>query len=169
MENKARNPSRALSKAECLQFFINHLHRIYCAKSQLADKLPLLGDRAHFLDLQQAIAETVEIVRQQLARIQVIYRKLDRTYLPENCVAVNGVLGEAFQSAGTPGESPALRDLSLLFYMQSIESIEIAAFKAMLMVARKLEEPEVEQLLLECYDEAREDKALFTAITQHYV
>jgi ferritin-like metal-binding protein YciE len=53
--------------------------------------------------------------------------------------------------------------------MQNIESIETASFKVMMRVAERLERPDVAQLLRECYDEAREDKALFLAITENYL
>lgn len=169
MENQLRLPKNALSSRELRHFFISHLNRIYCAKSQLAEKLPELGKRTHFLDLQQAIEETVEIVENQLARIKEIYVRLDDFYHMENCTGLIGVLDEAFQSIGSPGDSPALRDLSVLFYMQNIESIEIASFRMMLMVADQLKTEDVVQLLRECYDEALDDKILLNAITANYL
>lgn len=169
MERETRKPSKELSQLELRHFFISHLNRIYCAKSQLTDKLPELARRSHFLDLQQAIEETVEAVKNQIVRMKAIYIKLDAFYHPESCVGLVGVLDEAFQSIGSPDDSPELRDLSVLFYMQNIESIESASFKTMMFVADKLDEPEIAQLLLECYDEAREDKILFKEITQNYL
>jgi len=59
MEYQQRNPKKYLSSQELRYFFISHLNRVYCAKSQLAEKLPELAKRSHFLDLQQAIEETV--------------------------------------------------------------------------------------------------------------
>ena len=136
---------------------------------KLAEKLPELARRSHFLDLQQAIGETVEIVLAQLSRMKEIYIRLDSFYQAEGCTGLAGILDETFQSIGRPGEGPALRDLSVLFYMQNIESIEIASFKMMMLVAGRLEEKEVVQLLLECYDEAREDHILFREITANYL
>ncbi|MGN6640504.1 MAG: DUF892 family protein [Mucilaginibacter sp.] len=164
-----RIPPNNLNPAELKRFFISHLNRIYCAKSQLVDKLPLIGQRSHFRDLQQAINETVEVVRTQIERLKDIYVQLHTVYTPESCVGLVGFLDEAFQSIGPPLDSPPLRDLSILFYMQNIESIEIASFRIMIGVADKLEEPAVVQLLKECYDEARDDKALFKAIAEHYL
>ena len=62
MDSPPRTPLKDLSQAELRQFFISHLNRIYCAKSQLIDKLPQLGKRSGFRDLQQAIGETMEVV-----------------------------------------------------------------------------------------------------------
>lgn len=169
MKAESRIPKKELSQQELRHFFISHLNRIFCAKNQLVEKLPELGKRSHFLDLQQAIGETVEIVNNQIARMKEIYIGMDAFYQPESCSGLAGILDEAFQSIGVPGESPALRDLSILFYLQNIESIEITSFKMMMVVAGKLDEPAVVQLLLECFDEAREDKTLLKEITANYV
>ncbi|MDN3583447.1 DUF892 family protein [Mucilaginibacter flavus] len=169
MENQSRQPSHLLSTEELRVFFISHLNRIYCAKNQLVDKLPQLGKRSHYLDLQQAIGETIDIVRMQIKRMQEIYIRLDTFYQPESCVGLAGILDEAFQSIGAPGDSAALRDLSILFYMYNIESIETSSFKTLLRVADHFPDKAVVQLLVECYDEAREDKVLFRQITEAYV
>ncbi|OOQ60371.1 DUF892 family protein [Mucilaginibacter pedocola] len=169
MENNSRNPLMVLSEEELRKFFVSHLNRIYCAKSQLVEKLPQLQSRSHYLDLQQAISETVEVVRSQIKRMQEVYIRLDAFYQPESCVGLIGMLDEAFQSAGSPGESVGLRDLSILFYMHNIESIETASFETMLRVADHLPDKAVVQLLIECYDEAKEDKELFRQITENYL
>ena len=169
METEKRIPTEELSQKELRQFFVSHLNRIFCAKSQLVNKLPELSKRSHFLDLQQAINETVDIVSNQIIRMKEIYILLDAWYQPESCIGLIGILDEAFQSIGNPSESHSIRDLSILFYMQNIESIESASFKVMIHVADKLAQPEVVQLLLECYDEAREDKILLKQITENYL
>jgi ferritin-like metal-binding protein YciE len=164
-----RNPSVAPTKKELLHFFLSHLNRIFCAKSELLVKLPILQKRARFLDLQQAITETIEVVSLQIGRMKRIYILLDDFYRPESCVGLLGMLDEAFQTVGAPNESPAISDLSLLFYMQNIESIEAASFQMMMQVADHLECPEVVQLLRECLDEARDDNGLLKAITENYL
>ncbi|MCC8424726.1 DUF892 family protein [Mucilaginibacter sp. UR6-11] len=169
MNKQPRNPTKDLTQAELRVFFISHLNRIYCAKKQLIEKLPQLGRRSYFLDLQQAINETIDVVSLQIGRMKEIYIALDAFYQPESCVGVVGILDEAFQCIGMSDESPALRDLSILFYMQNIESIEMASFKTMMRVADRLEQPGITQLLTECYDEAREDKVLFREITENYL
>ncbi|WCT14446.1 DUF892 family protein [Mucilaginibacter jinjuensis] len=169
MEQTPRNPEHDLSSAELRHFFISHLNRIYCAKSQLVDRLPQLRDQSHFLDLRQAIEETIAEVQLQIRRMKEIYIRLDAFYQPESCIGLIGVLDEAFQSAGISNESPGLRDLSVLFYMQNIETIETASFKTMMKVADRMQNPEVLQLLLECFDEANEDTILYRQITENYI
>lgn len=169
MDTEKRLPLFKLSKKDLEHFFISHLNRIYCAKSQLVEKLPELGKRSTFLDLRQAIDETVELVENQIRRMREIYIALDAMYTPKSCVGLVGLLDEAFQSIGDPRDSAALRDLSVLFYMQNIESIEMASFKTMMLVADQFADAEITQLLRECYDEAKEDKLLLLEITKNYL
>ncbi|MBB6107698.1 Ferritin-like metal-binding protein YciE [Mucilaginibacter lappiensis] len=166
---EARTPTKELDPKELRHFFISHLNRIYCTKSQLVERLPELGKSSHFTDLRQAIDETVEVVQNQIFRMKQIYIMLNSRYQPESCIGLVGILDEAFQSIGIPDEGGEIRDLSILFYMHNIESIETASFKVMMLVAGKLAEPDIKQLLLECYDEAKEDKILFREITENYL
>jgi len=164
-----RLPELQLGQLELRSFFLSHLNRIYCAKSQLVDKLPELSRQAHYLDLKQAIDETVEIVELQIVRMRRIFILLDATYQHEHCSGLIGLLDEVFQSISPLSGRSALRDLSILFYMQNIESIEMASFKVMILIADNFDSPEVSQLLLECYDEAKEDRVLFKQLTEMYV
>jgi ferritin-like metal-binding protein YciE len=169
MSNTARRPPRKLDQEELRRFFISHLHRIYCAKSQLVEKLPELAKSSHFLDLDQAISETVDAVKNQLERIKAIYIKLDSFYQPESCIGLAGILDEAFQSIGGTEDSVSTKELSIIFYMVNIESIEKASFDTMMAIAGKMDEREIVQLLLESYDEAREDNLLFKEIMENYL
>jgi len=169
MGSEPRFPIRELGQDDLLAFFISHLNRIYCAKSQLVEKLPELSRQAHFLDLTQSIDETVDVVRLQIQRMKQMYIILDSFYHAESCNGLIGLLDEAFQSIGPQSNKPGLRDLSILFYMLNIESIEMASFKMLMLVSEKMYEPKVTQLLLECYDEAKEDRVLLRQIADHYI
>jgi ferritin-like metal-binding protein YciE len=166
--NEPRLPRTDISREDLLSFFLSHLNRVYCAKNQLVEKLPQLAKQARFLDLRQAIEETVEIVTDQIKRMREIFILLDSFYTYESCTGLIGMLDEAFQSIGSRAAKPELRDLSILFYMQNIESVEIASFDVLLRIANKLNEPEVAQKVRECYDEAKEDKMLFKQIAANY-
>jgi len=164
-----RIPQQEIGPDELNGYFLSHLNRIYCAKNQLVDKLPELTRQSHFLDLKQAIDETIDMVQNQISRMKAIFILMDAWYSYEACTGLIGLLDEAFQSIGPQAGKPALRDLSILFYMHNIESIEMASFKILMLVADKIGNAEVVQLLRECYDEAKEDRVLFKEITQRYL
>ena len=169
MNEEPRIPAFEMTERELFDFFISHLNRIFCAKNQLVEKLPQLRKSAHFRDLEQAIGETVEVVDMQIARMKQIYIMLDSVNQFEHCTGLVGLLDEAFQAIGAQEKNAAFRDLSILFYMQIIESVEVTSFRILMQVASKIRQPEVEQLLRECYDEAKDDRALLKQISEHYI
>jgi len=169
ISQEPRVPPYELSQEELKIFFVSHLSRVYCAKSQLTDRLPEFVHHAHFLDLKQAIEETIEIVNNQMVRMRQMFIMLDSVYMHEGCTGLIGILDEAFQSISPRSGRPALRDLSILFYMENIESIEMASFKILKLVALKMNDKKVAALVQECYDEAKDDNTLFKQIAARYM
>jgi len=59
--------------------------------------------------------------------------------------------------------------MSILFYMQNIESVEMASFQVLQIAAVKLRNKLVGQLLKENFDEAKADRTLLLLVTTKYV
>lgn len=150
-------------------FFIDHLNRIYSAKLHLIERLPLLYHEAHFSDLQNAIAETVQNVEKQIARMEMIYALLDRDVAPANVLGLTSLIDDAFEAIQLQKGDPELRDLSIVFYLQNIESVEMASFQILQMAAVKIKNHQVEQLLMKNYEEAKADRTLFLLISTKYL
>lgn len=150
------------------RFFADHLNRIYCAKSHLQQRLPEMRSYAHFTDLVHAITETLVDVEQQISRMDEIYFLLGTKPGFESCEGVLGLIEDAFSAVRRDDDDPQTRDLSLLFYLQNIESIEMASFKMLKLAAPQLERKEIKQLLKKNFDEASDDLALLRLITSRY-
>ncbi len=150
-------------------FFINHLDRIYSAKTHLVKKLPLLGQEAYFSDLQKAIAETVENVEKQIVRMEMIYTLLDEKISDGNILGLTGLIEDAFEAIQRQIGESELRDLSIIFYLQNIESVEMASFQILEMAAVKINNKQIVQLLQENYREAKADRTLFLLISAKYI
>lgn len=150
-------------------FFIDHLNRIYSAKVHLIERLPLLYNEAHFSDLQSAIAHTLENVEKQIARMELIYALLDKDVAPVNVVGLASLVDDAFEAIQHQNDDAELRDLSILFYLQNIESVEMASFQILQMAAVKIKNHQVAQLLKENYQEAKADRTLFMLISTKYL
>jgi len=166
--NPPRLPTNTLSAEKLKSFFISHLNRIYCAKSHLAERLPEMQMQAHFQDLKHAITETLEDVEKQIIRMAEIYVLFDTKYSFENCHGLVGMIEEAYSAIhGQPDDE--MRDLAILFYLQNIESIEMSSFEALQMLALKMQNKQIRQLLLENFDSAKEDRALLVLITKKHL
>ena len=150
-------------------FFVNHLDKIYAAKAHLVDHLPEIAENIHFSDLRHAILETMEDVEKQMARMEIIYNILDEERSPGNFSGLAGLVDDAFADIKLHSQDPELRDLSIAFYMQNIESMESSSFQVLQMAAVKLQNNQIKQLLKENYDEAKADRTLLLLITAKYI
>lgn len=150
-------------------FFIRHLDHIYSAKSHLVTKLPLLVNEAEFADLKDAICQTVSDVEKQLARMEVIYTLLDEEVSTGSIQGLTGLVEDAFVAINKQHGEPELRDLSIIYYLQNIESVEMASFQILQMAAVKLKNKQIDQLLKDNYDEAKADRTLLLLISSKYI
>jgi ferritin-like metal-binding protein YciE len=151
-------------------FFIDHLNIIYCAKAHLVARLPEIAVHVHFTDLREGILETVSDVQKQLARVELILTLLDAGITGANCPGISGMIEEAFQGIKrNTGRDHGLRDLSIAYYMQQIESVEMASFQILEMASVKLKDKQIKRLVKENYNEARADRTLMLLIATKYI
>lgn len=150
-------------------FFIKHLDRIYGAKLHLVSKLPAIAEEVEFADLRNAILETVADVEKQIARMEVIYSLLDAEVSKGSIHGLTGMIQDAFEAITEQRGEPELRDLSIIFYLQNIESVEMASFQILRMAAVRLKNKHISQLLKENYEEAKADRTLLLLISSKYI
>ena len=150
-------------------FFVRHLDRIYGAKLHMVSRLPYLQEEAEFSDLREAIQDTVADVEKQIARMELIYTLLDAEFSHASIHGLSGLIDDAFEAINQQQGEPELRDLSIIFYMQNIESVEMASFQILQMAAAKLKHKQVSQLLKENYEEAKSDRTLLLFISSKYI
>ena len=148
---------------------MKHLDHIYLAKLHLVSKLPHLAEEIFFADLKDAVKETVLTVEKQLARIELMYTLLDECVADRSIHRMTGLVDDAFDSIYEQAEVPELRDLSIIFYLQNVESVEMASFQILQMAAVKLKNKQVTQLLKENYDDAKAGRTLFLLISSKYI
>lgn len=172
MEESPKKPKSSarikLGSDKIKTFFIDHLSRIYAAKTHLVTRMPKLAEEVRFSDLHHAIQETVDDVEKQVARMQMIFELLDAEPSTESCMGIDKIVDDAFAAIYQQDE-PALTDMCIIFYMQNIESLEVASFQILQMAAVKLKNKQIKQLLRENYDEAKADRSLMLLIAAKYV
>lgn len=172
--NQQTNGSRpwkkiSLGSQKLKVFLIKHLDRIYCAKRHLVTRLPEIAEEAEFADLKIAINETVSNVEKQIARMEVIYSLLDAEVSKGSIHGLTGLIEDAFEAINEQRGEAELRDMSIIFYLQNIESVEMASFQILQMAAVKLKNKHINQLLKENYDEAKADRTLLLLISSKYI
>jgi ferritin-like metal-binding protein YciE len=151
------------------RFFITHLNRIYFAKLHLVTRLPEIAGLAHFSDLKSAIAETTEEVGKQITRMREIYDLLNAEVSIASYKGLTGLIEDAFIAVKQQSSDPELRDLSILFYMQNIESVEMTSFQVLQVAAVKLKNEQISQLLKENFEAAKADRSLLFVVSSKYI
>ena len=170
MKNQTkRSRTIHLGGTRLLKFFTDNLDKIYCAKQHMVSRFPEIASEAHFSDLNFAIMETVDDVKKQIVRIDEIYQLLGAKNSTTGCTGLVGMIEEAFTAIHEQKDDTALRDMSILFYLQNIGSIEVASIQVLQMMAVRMKNPEILQLLKENLDEAKDDRMLLLLITAKYV
>ena len=130
--------------------------------------MPEIAEHADFADLKQAIAEIIDDTGKQITRMEEIYVLLDAAYSFERCKNIIDIIEEAFADIYNHSSDPIVRDMSILFYLQNLESIKIASFQVLRMMAVKLKNKQVLQLIRENFDEAKDGRVLLLLITAKY-
>lgn len=151
------------------KFFLIHLDRIYTAKLHLISKLPNLAEQAQFEDLKNAIQETVVDVKKQILRMQMIYTILEAEVSSGSIHGLTGMIDDAFEAIEQQAGQRELQDLSILFYLQNIESVEMSSFQILQMAAANFKNQQVADLLRENYEEAKSDRTLLLLISSKYI
>ena len=158
-----------LEKQDLKTFFIIHLDKVYTAKSHLIAMLPQIANHVHFTDLKVAIKETITDVKKQITRMNMVYDLLGTSSKNGTHSGLTGLVDDSFKDIQLHSNHPELRDLSILFYLQNIESMEMASFQMLQISSVKLKDKKVQQLIKENYDEAKGDRTLMLLIAAKYI
>ena len=157
------------TEAHKLKFFlIDHLNKIYCAKAHLVERLPEILDHASFIDLKQAIKETIVQMEHQVAEMDEVYTLLDISYSFESCNGLIISLDNAFMSIQNQSEDADIRDLFIISYLYLAESMEMASFQILHTLSGSTMNHEIRYLLQKNFEEAKAERMLLLLITKKY-
>ena len=98
-----------------------------------------------------------------------IYGLLDAGVAIERQKGLTGLIEDAFSAVKQQGADPELRDMSILFYMQNIESVEMTSFQVLQMAAVKLKDEKISLLLKENFEAAKAERSLLMMVSAKYI
>jgi ferritin-like metal-binding protein YciE len=148
--------------------FIHNLNRIYFAKCYLNQKMPHLIELASFVALQQAMHEFWGDVKKQIVRMEEIYVIIDEMPSDKNCNPIKAIIKDEF-CLTDKNDLSILNDMDVIMYMQMLEHINITSYRLLKTVSATLKNKEIEQLLIECFDESIDNDHLFVLIAKEYI
>jgi ferritin-like metal-binding protein YciE len=158
-----------LQPADLKRYFLSHLNKIYCAKKHLAKNLPAIMNLATSADLKEAIIDTSDDIRTEIVRMDEIFEIIKEIYEPGTCQFFSGLIEDLFNGVKQEEGNPVLQDMGIIYYLQNVESLEMASFHAMQMAALKFKNDDINRLLKDNFDQAKAERTLLRLLTAKFL
>lgn len=141
--------------SELKDFFIDSLKDIYWAENALVSALPKIIQNATSPLLASAINEHLEVTKNQVVRLETIFKLLGEKAEGKKCEAMAGLLkeGDSILLETVPGY---VRDAGIIAASQKIEHYEIATYGTLSAFAKTLGENDAAKLLTQTLAEEKE-------------
>lgn len=140
--------------------FIHELRDLYDAEQQMTKALPLLAEAATEEQLRTTFEEHLEETKEQLRRLQEIFKALGEPAEGKPCKAMNGLLAEAKETLDFDAD-PDVLDAALIVAAQKVEHYEIAGYGSVRTFAQVLGYKDAARLLeMTLKEESRTDERL---------
>lgn len=141
---------------------LHGLKDIYYAENQILKSLPKMIDKATNRELSKGLRDHLEETKDQVARLDQVFKRLGQDPKGVQCPAINGLITEADELAGEVVDKEVL-DAAIIGAAQSVEHYEIARYGTMIAWADELGHDDVVRLLTTNLNEEKAaDKKLST-------
>lgn len=134
------------------ELWIDQLHDLHDAETQLVKALPKMEQAATHAELKKAFREHLEETRGHVQRLEEIFETLGVPSDGKSCKAMKGLIAEGEEMIREPG-SGFVRDVGLISAAQRVEHYEISGYGTAAALADQLEEKEAKKILKETLDE----------------
>jgi ferritin-like metal-binding protein YciE len=140
-------------KLETLRdLYVEQLHDLYSAETQLVEALPKMAKAAMSPQLQTAFKEHLTQTKGHVQRLEQIFSQLSEDTKGPTCKGMKGLISEGDEMIKTKGE-PAAIDAGLIAAAQRVEHYEIAGYGCVRTYAHQLSDLTNEKLLQQTLDE----------------
>src|SRR5438105_585994 len=83
-----------MSKENFKELFLDELSDIFSAETQLVEALPKMADASESADLKDAFEKHLEETKDQVKRLEKIFKKFNKNPSSEVCEAMEGLIKE---------------------------------------------------------------------------
>lgn len=139
---------------------IEEMRDLYNAETQLVKALPKMAKAASHEELKAAFTEHLAVTKNQVTRLEEIFKELDESPKGKTCKAMQGLIEEGEEIIKEEGEE-AVMDAALICAAQKVEHYEIAGYGCVRTFANLLGLDSIARKLQETLNEEGEaDKSL---------
>lgn len=140
--------------------FVHELKDLYSAENQLLEALPEMAEAAQSPELKSAFETHLTETKQQVKRLEDVFRELEESPGDETCMGMQGLIEEGSDLIDEDAD-PTVKDAGLIVAAQKVEHYEIAAYGSCCVFAETLGFERVKKLLKETLaEEEATDKKL---------
>jgi len=140
-------------KLETLRdLYVEQLHDLYSAETQLVEALPKMAKAATNAQLQAAFTEHLTQTKGHVQRLEQIFTQMGESTKGPTCKGMKGLISEGEEMIKMKGE-PAAIDAGLIAAAQRVEHYEIAGYGCVRTYAHQLGDHTNETLLQQTLDE----------------
>lgn len=132
--------------------YVEQLHDLYSAETQLVDALPKMAKAATNVQLKTAFTEHLTQTKGHVQRLEQIFTQLGENTKGPACKGMQGLISEGEEMIKTKGE-PAAIDAGLIAAAQRVEHYEMAGYGCVRTYAKQLGETHGQHLLQMTLDE----------------
>jgi ferritin-like metal-binding protein YciE len=143
--------------------FVDQIHDLHDAETQLVAALPKLAGAASTDKLREAFEHHLAETRGQLERLNEIIATQGISPGTEPCKAMQGLIAEGEKIISAQGD-PTTKDVALIAAAQRVEHYEIAAYGTARTLADQLGYDDARDLLDDTLDEESNADKLLTKI-----
>jgi len=145
--------------------FVHTLRDIYYAENQILKALPEMIDKASDAGLKQAFEMHLGETKNQVARLEQVFRMHGVEAKGVDCPAIDGIIDEAEDVAGEVDDKQVL-DAALIAAAQAVEHYEIARYGTLIAWAKMLGRSDCASVLQKNLDEEKATDAKLTQMAE---
>jgi ferritin-like metal-binding protein YciE len=145
--------------------FVHTLKDIYFAERQIVKALPKMVKAAQSEDLAKAFDSHLEETKEQVSRLEEVFKVLGKKAEGEECPAIEGILKEAEELMSSIKDA-VTRDVAMIAAAQAVEHYEITRYGTLVAWAELLGLKDAVKLLSATLKEEHNADAKLTKIAE---
>jgi ferritin-like metal-binding protein YciE len=156
----------AKGNSQLEQFFHEALKDLYWAEKNLVTVLPKMQEAATSEQLQQTIGEHITQTKEQVSRLEQVFKLFGWTPQTKKCDAMQGLIEEAESIVEETEDGTMTRDAAIIMAAQKIEHYEIATYGGLVQLAITMGHDEAANILNITLEEEKETDRGLSAIAE---
>ncbi len=167
-ESKGEAINKGGHTSHLMELFEDQLKDILWAEKALIKAIPKMIKSATSDDLISALEDHLQQTREQVTRLENVFKAIDKKSTTIKCDAMEGLIAEATEMMEDCEKGPKC-DAGIIFATQKIEHYEIATYGTLRKFAETLGLKVAEKLLMETLKEEKEADQKLTEVAVHGV